>query len=65
MPSSLSERRKQDKAKDMRCFYKDSHLTVVTRGGLKYANNLRLDIDEVFPMEDGLLIRVIFNSELI
>lgn len=49
----------------MRCFYKDSHLTVVTRGGLKYVNNLRLEIDKVFPMEDGLLIRAIFNSDLI
>ena len=49
----------------MRCFYKDSHLTVVTRGGLKYVNNLRLKIDEVFPMEDGLLIRALFNSDLI
>ena len=49
----------------MRCFYKDSHLTVVTRGGLKYVNNLRLEIDEVFPMEDGLLIRAVFNSDLI
>ena len=49
----------------MRCFYKDSRLTVVTRGGLKYVNNLRLHIDEVFPMEDGLLIRAIFNSDLI
>ena len=37
----------------MRCFYKDSRLTVVTRGGLKYVNNLRLQIDEVFPMEEG------------
>jgi len=65
MPSSLSERHNMTKAKDMRCFYKESHLTIVTRGGLKYVNNLRLEIDEVFPMEDGLLIRAIFNSDLI
>ena len=40
-------------------------MTVVTRGGLKYVNNLRLKIDEVFPLEDGLLIRALFNSDLI
>ena len=38
---------------------------MVTRGGLEYVNNLRLEIDEVFPMEEGLLIRAIFNSDLI
>ena len=37
----------------------------MTRGGLEYVNNLRLEIDEVFPMEEGLLIRAIFNSDLI
>ena len=49
----------------MRCFYKGTQLTVVTRGGPKYVNNIRLEIDEVFPMEEGLLIRAIFNSDLI
>ena len=49
----------------MRCFYSNTRLTVVTRGGLKYVNNLRMEIDDVFPMEDGLLIRAVFNSDLI
>lgn len=65
MPSTLSERHNMTKTKDMRCFYEKSHLTIVTRGGLKYVNNLRMEIDRVFPMEDGLLIRAIFNSDLI
>lgn len=65
MPSSIKERRNQIANKDMRCFYKNNQLTVVTRGGLKYVNNLRLEIEEVFPMEEGLLIRAIFNSDLI
>lgn len=49
----------------MRCFYQGSRLTVITRGGLKYVNNLRLQIDDVFPLEDGLLVRALFNSDLI
>lgn len=65
LASSFAERRNTSRPKDMRCFYKDTHLTVVTRGGLNYINNLRLEIDAVFPMEDGLLIRVVFNSDLI
>ena len=65
MPARIQDRRKMEQAKDMRCFYKDSRLTVITRGGLKYVNNLRLQIDEVFPLEDGLLIRALFNSDLI
>ena len=65
LPSTLQKRRNQVKVKDMRCFFQGSHLTVITRGGLKYVNNLRLQIDEVFPMEDGLLIRALFNSDLI
>ena len=64
-PSNLTCRGGAPRPKDMRCFFKDTTLTVVTRGGLKYVNNLRLHIDEVFAMEDGLLIRVIFNSDLI
>lgn len=64
-PSSLKQIRKQTLTKDMRCFYSGSRITVVTRGGLKYVNNLRLEIDEVFALEDGLLIRAIFNSDLI
>ena len=64
-PSNVTRRGGAPRPKDMRCFFKDTTLTVVTRGGLKYVNNLRLHIDEVFAMEDGLLIRVIFNSDLI
>ena len=61
----MTERRNETRPKDMRCFFKDTHLTVVTRGGLKYVNNLRLKIDAVFALEDGLLIRAVFNSDLI
>ena len=40
-------------------------MTVVTRGGLKYVNNTRLNIEDVFPMEDGVLIKAEFNSDII
>ena len=38
---------------------------MITRGGLKYVNNTRLNIEEVFAMEDGILIKAEFNSDLI
>ena len=49
----------------MRCIFKGNQLTVVTRGGLKYVNNTRLNIEDVFPLEDGVLIKAEFNSDLI
>ena len=53
------------KEKDMRCFFKGRELTVVTRGGLKYVNNTRLEIQDVYPLEDGVLIKVLYNHDLV
>ena len=49
----------------MRCIFKGNQIKVVSRGGLEYVNNTRLMIHDVFPLEDGILIKAEFNSDLI
>jgi len=47
----------------MRCHYEASRLKVVSRGGLEFVNNTRLRIDEILPLEDGVIIKAFFNMD--
>ena len=51
--------------KQMRCFFKDSKLDVVTSGGQRFVNNIRMPIINVYPLEDGILVKAEFNTDLI
>ena len=48
----------------MRCYYEDCRLKVVTSGGSEFVNNVRHKISAVYPLEDGVLIKAIFNADL-
>jgi hypothetical protein len=50
--------------KTMRCFYEDSCLRVIAKGGSEFVSNFRHKIVEIFPLEDGLLIKAVFNADL-
>ena len=48
----------------MRCYYDDCRLKVVTCGGSEFVNNVRHKISAIYPLEDGFLIKAIFNADL-
>jgi len=50
--------------KTMRCFYEDCRLKVIAKGGSEFASNVRHKILAVYPLDDGILIKAVFNADL-
>jgi hypothetical protein len=48
----------------MRCFFEESRLRIVTKGGSELVNNVRHRVLDVFPLDDGLIIKAAFNADL-
>ena len=48
--------------KDMRVTFENSSITVTTVGGQEFMQNISLPIEEVLPLEDGILVKCKFKQ---
>lgn len=49
--------------RDQRCYFKDSSLRIYSRGGSEYVVPLVFNVEEVFPIENGLIVKVRHNRD--